>query len=357
MTIDIVSPLAVNIFMSQGEPAAVNNEIVFIKNEETLAVFLQQIFEESFNSFGRIAVKTHMGEPGNIYYIKPELARLVCGILSGIGCEPFIFDTPVNYSSQRNSVDGYLRSAAANGYSERSLGFPVVVSDLGTEVKGTIMTYELAEIPLKADGVVLLSHVKGHIACGMGGAIKNAGMGCMTKKTKGAIHSGGEPVYERGCVQCGECVEGCPTKNIRMDSERPHFDCTWCCGCSNCAIVCPEECIIPRTALFDDMLAEAAVVVQERFEKVYAVNVLENISKLCDCMAASGPIIVPDIGFICGEDMLSVDVASLEMIEKVSGKGDIFAEYNIRSPWGHIRAAARFMGREPGATVKEIVQE
>ena len=343
--------------MRKGESKTVSTEVAFIKNKKTLIEFLQRKFEDCFDTGDEIAVKTHMGEPGNTYYIRPELARIICGILSGIGCKPFIFDTPVAYRSPRNSVDGYLKSAAAHGYSDKSLGFPVVVSDRGIEAKGSIMTYELAEVPLKADGVILLSHVKGHIACGMGGAIKNIGMGCMTKKTKGAIHSGGEPVYERGCVQCGECVEGCPTKNIRIDTERPHFDCTWCSGCSNCAIVCPEECIIPRIALFDDMLAEAAVIAHERFENVYAVNVLENISKLCDCIASSGPIIVPDIGFICGDDMLSVDAASLDMIEKVSGKDDIFAEHNIRSPWGHIRATAKFMNREPSVTLREITSE
>lgn len=334
-----------------------NIEVAFLENNETLVEFLQRKFEDSFNTGDKVAVKTHMGEPGNPYYIRPELARTICEILSGIGCKPFIFDTPVVYSSPRDSVDGYLKSAAAHGYSDKSLGFPVVVSDRGVEAEGSIMTYELAEVPLKADGVILLSHVKGHIACGMGGAIKNIGMGCVTKKTKWAIHSGGEPVYERGCVQCGECVEGCPTKNIRIDAERPHFDCTWCSGCSNCAIVCPEKCIAPRTALFDDMLAEAAVIAHERFENVYAVNVLENISKLCDCIASSGPIIVPDIGFICGDDMLSVDAASLEMIEKVSGKDDIFAEHNIRSPWGHIRATAKFMNREISVTLREITRE
>ncbi len=334
-----------------------NNEAAFIKDEETLAKFLRQEFKASFDAGGRIAVKTHMGEPGNIYYIRPELARLICGILSETGCEPFVFDTPVVYNSPRDSAKGYLKSAAAHGYSEESLGFPIVISNKGTVVEGSIMTYELAEVPLKASGVVLLSHVKGHIACGMGGAIKNVGMGCMTKKTKRKIHTGGEPEYEQGCVECGECVESCPTQNIRIDDERPRFDCTWCCGCSNCAIVCPEECIKPKTALFDDMMAEGAAMAHERFAKVYAVNVLENITKLCDCIAASGPIIVPDIGFICGKDMLSVDAASLEMIARVSGKDDIFAEYNIRSPWNHLRAAAKFMNRDAGVTVKEIDRE
>lgn len=329
-------------------------EVAFIESRERLAEFLLPRFEDRFGSGSSIAVKMHMGEPGNAYYIRPELARVVCGMLSRIGCEPFVFDTPVVYSSPRNNVKGYSKSAASHGYSEKNIGVPVVISDRGILVEGSLMAYELAETPLKAHGVVLLSHVKGHIACGMGGAIKNVGMGCMTKKTKGMIHSGGEPAYVSGCTQCGTCVESCPTRNIAIDEKRPRFDQTWCPGCSNCAVVCPEECIAPRTALFDELLAEAAAIAHARFADVYAINVLENITRLCDCMASSGPIIVPDIGFICGDDMVSVDAASLEMIQKVSGKDDVFAEHNIRSPWGHVRAAARFMKHELDVTIEEI---
>ena len=131
-------------------------------------------------------------------------------------------------------------------------------------------------------------------------------------------------------------------------------DSTWCSGCSNCAIVCPEECITPKVAFFDELLAEAAALAHTRLKKIYAVNVLKNISRLCDCMAASGPIIVEDIGYICGRDMISVDAASLEVIRKATGKEDIFAEHNLRSSWEHVRAAARFMGRETRAVIEEI---
>lgn len=330
-------------------------EVAFIENREKLAEFLCSRFEDRFGSGARIAVKMHMGEPGNAYYIKPELARTICGTLSRIGCDPFVFDTPVAYSSPRNSARGYSKTAASHGYSEEGLGVPVVISDRGITVTGSLSRYEVAEPLLEAGGVVLLTHVKGHIACGMGGAIKNVGMGCMTKKTKGRIHTGGEPVYGSGCTSCGTCAEGCPTHNIRIKGERPHFDGTWCSGCSNCALVCPEECIKPRTAPFDEMLADAAAAAHTRFAKVYAINVLENITRLCDCMAESGPIIAPDIGFICGDDMVSVDAASLEMIRRVGGEDDVFAEHNIRSPWGHIRAAARFMDQGLDVTIEEIV--
>ena len=82
-----------------------------------------------------------------------------------------------------------------------------------------------------------------------------------------------------------------------------------------------------------------------RFKKVYAVNVLRNITKWCDCIANSGPIIVDDIGFVCAEDMLTADIASLDIIKERTGKEDIFSEFNKRSAWGHVRAAAEMMKR------------
>jgi uncharacterized Fe-S center protein len=328
-----------------------SSEVVFIKDEQSLFAYLPEKFERAYPSRGSIAVKMHMGEPGNAHFIRPELARKICNILEDIGCNPFVFDTPVVYSSPRNNVQGYLKSAASHGFTEDAIGAPVVVSDSGVRVKGKLSEYNIAEVPIQADGVLLLSHVKGHIACGMGGAIKNVGMGCMSKETKGAIHTGGEPRYESGCIQCDACAENCPTRNIRIDEERPFFDRTWCPGCSNCAIVCPEKCILPRVALFDELLSEAASLAESRFKKLFAINVLMNIAKLCDCIADSGPIIAPDIGFICGGDMVSVDAASLETIAAVTGKQDVFAEYNIRSPWGHVRAAARHTGRDLEVTV------
>ena len=331
-----------------------NYNVVLIRDDSVLHEYLSKVFREVFDEGERIAVKLHMGEPGNLYFIKPGLARTICGLLEQAGCRPFLFDTPVVYSSPRNSVEGYLKSAAANGYDEEAIGAPVVVSNRSVEAEGELMAYRIAAEPLEADGVLLLTHVKGHIACGMGGAVKNIGMGCMAKETKGEIHSGGEPRYTEGCIQCGVCVESCPTENISIENERPVFGRTWCSGCSNCAIVCPEECIRTNVADFDRLLSEAAALAHSRFKKIYAINVLKDISKLCDCMAASGPIIVEDIGYICGHDMVSVDAASLEVIRKATGKEDIFAEYNLRSSWEHVRSAARFMGMEVRPVIEEL---
>lgn len=61
-----------------------------------------------------------------------------------------------------------------------------------------------------ADGVLVLSHVKGHYCSGFGAGIKNLGMGALSKKSKGMIHEGGEPVYDSGCNLCKICSKTVP---------------------------------------------------------------------------------------------------------------------------------------------------
>jgi uncharacterized Fe-S center protein len=309
------------------------NEAAFMKSEEALLAYLRTRVESVFAPYDRVAVKLHMGEPGN---------------------KSFIFDSPVVYAGPRNKVESYLRAAAEHGYTKEAIGAPVIISNRSTPLAGSRMTYHATSEPLEADGVLLLTHVKGHLACGMGGSIKNVGMGCMAKETKGAIHNGGEPVYTEGCTQCGACVESCPTDNIVIEGDSPRFGCTWCPGCSNCAIACPAHCIMPRVGTFDELLSEGAVLAHARFKKRYSVNVLRNISRMCDCVADSGPIILDDVGFVCAEDMVSADLASLEMIRSVSGRDDLFADHTKHSSWEHVRAAARHMGREAAVSIKRI---
>jgi hypothetical protein len=330
------------------------HEATFLAGDEALFAFLERTLAGVFDPGARVAIKLHMGEPGNPFSIEAAFARRVAACLAKIGCAPHLFDTPVIYASPRATAEGYLACAAERGYTREGVGAPVVVSNRSVAVPGDAMTFRIAADPLEADGVLLLSHVKGHVACGMGGAIKNVGMGCVAKETKGAIHEGGEPRYLEGCTQCGACVERCPTGNIALEGDRPRFGVTWCPGCSNCALVCPERAIKPRVGLFDELLAEAAVLAAGRFKKTYAVNVLRNVSRLCDCMADAGPLVSPDIGFVCAGDMITADVASLDLVARSTGRADLFAELHKHSPWEHVRAAARMTGREAASALREI---
>ncbi len=330
------------------------SDITHIKDKNNLVGFLEKELSSVFSEGDSILIKLHMGEPGNRTHIKAELAKKVIDVLGSLGCKPFLFDSPVVYSSPRNNEAGYLESAARNGFTQESLGAPIVISNRSETFRGEYMAYEVCSEPIEADGVLLLSHFKGHICSGMGGAIKNVGMGCMSKSTKGAIHTGAEPVYGDGCTECGVCVKNCPTDNIRLEKGRPFFDATWCPGCSNCVIVCPENCISPKTEKFDLLLAEAATIAFEKFGKSYAINVMQNMTQLCDCVADAGPILADDSGFVCGADMVSVDIASLDILKRETGSDDRFAEYNKKSSYPHVEEAARMMGRDMEVMIREI---
>ena len=330
------------------------SDVTHVINENDLAAFLEDELAGIFVEGDSVLVKMHMGEPGNRTHVTAGLTRKIIDVLTSIGCRPFVFDSPVVYSSPRNNEAGYLESAARQGFTPDSLGAPVVISNRSETLAGELMEYEVCSEPLEADGVLLLSHFKGHMCSGMGGSIKNVGMGCMSKSTKGAIHTGGEPVYVDGCTECGACVENCPTDNVRLENGRPYFDSTWCPGCSNCIASCPEECIKPKTAEFNSLLAEAATIAWKNFRKSYAINVMEKMTQLCDCVADSGPVLADDCGFVCGADMASVDIASLDILEKVTGSKDIFSQHNKVSSWTHVEEAARLLGRDTDVPVREI---
>ncbi|MBI2914753.1 MAG: 4Fe-4S binding protein [Firmicutes bacterium] len=43
-----------------------------------------------------------------------------------------------------------------------------------------------------------------------------------------------------GCLDCGNCVEPCPTKAITGSGKGYRIDASGCVGCGRCAVVCPS---------------------------------------------------------------------------------------------------------------------
>ena len=193
------------------------------------------------------------------------------------------------------------------------------------------LTEELA----KVDGVLVVSHVKGHICSGFGGAVKNLGMGALTKKTKSEIHAGGEPVFSGECRRCKACEKACPLGTLKVD-DTPIF--RTCYGCSNCVYACEYGLIKPKIAVFDKLLAEGANAAQSTFKKKYYINLVFRITTECDCEKDPGRIIGKDCGIIFGEDGVAVDKASHDLICKISGE-DVFLKWNKKSGVEHIRQA------------------
>ena len=164
-------------------------------------------------------------------------------------------------------------------------------------------------------------------------------MGGVRKKKKKDIHGGGGPIILDNCTACGICAEACSNGAITIqDKAVCNHDSCW--GCSICYYLCPNKAIKVKNATFDVLLAESAGAVIKNMKKVFYVNVLMNIAKHCDCWSNENEIVLDDIGVLLGKNMVAIDKASLDLINKKAGK-DLFEDIHKKSPRYHIEAASK----------------
>jgi hypothetical protein len=294
---------------------------------------------EYFNMRGfagkNVPVKLHMGETGNKYFPQPDLAKQVVDALKSVHAKPFLFDTTVSYTGARHSKQGYQKLASNHGFTRENVGCDVVIDDTGVPTTIDGRSFEVADHLKLATHIFALTHVKGHIQSGMGGAIKNFGMGGVTKETKLQIHHGSRPVYQKdACTFCGVCAEVCPFEAINVKDESWNYSKQLCFGCGVCVDACKNHAIQNQDADMQYLLAcSAKACVQDK--NVLYLNELKRIARGCDCDPAAGPIICPDIGYLVAEDPVAIDQASLDLINDV--KPDIFETINKVSPLKQIK--------------------
>ncbi len=305
--------------------------------------FLGDEIARAFPKDARVALKLHMGE-GEKHHFDCGLAARCVSLLKNAGMKPFLFDTPVMYPGERHTPEDYLKRAALNGFSEKVMGCPVVVSDDARPVEGKFFPVGVSTDLTESDGVLVLSHVKGHPCSGIGGALKNLGMGGVDRKTKGLLHGGAKPVLTGECDGCGSCVEGCPGSALEVSNDKIQIDQGSCWGCDRCIDVCPRDALESQLASFGALLIDGAAAVASQLHHAFYVNDVRKITRLCDCCRDAGPEIAPDVGVLVGADPVAIDQASVDLAVRAAGE-DIFSRELGRNPWEHIREAAdRGMG-------------
>ena len=278
-----------------------------------------------------VAVKLHMGEYGGSAYLRPPIVRRVCDLIREAGGKPFVTDTTTLYPMGRFTAGRYLATAARNGFTEESLGAPVVIADGEKGYDGEFVDIpkrvsdcsldkvKIAKEILHADSVIVLTHLKGHELSGFGGSIKNIAMGCVTKESKAAQHRVNRGVAELSkCTGCGKCIESCVYEALSLVDEKMVRDEEKCMNCNNCLYTCPEGVFsLPPRAKerFQVYLAHAATGVLSRFQSGAAlINFVQDITPLCDCVTPSGLPVVPDIGIFASKDVVAIDKAALDLI-------------------------------------------
>ncbi len=305
------------------------------------------------------AIKLHFGEPGNLATIRPNFVASVVRKIRTLGGKPFLTDCNTLYFGMRSNAIDHLQAAMENGFNRIAVGCDVIIADGLTgkdavEVPVNLKRVKNAKIGaalVEADVIVSLSHFKGHESTGFGGALKNAGMGCASRKGKLEMHSASKPsIDEKLCVACGTCIKNCPEQAISYNANKiAQINYDKCIGCGQCIASCHYGAAHAKydesVVLLNEKMAEYAYAVLKD-KPQFHINFMMNISPNCDCWNANDQAIVPDVGIAASFDPVALDRACVDLINQshairgsaLDGKnwqpgGDLFNQLYPETRW------------------------
>lgn len=150
------------------------------------------------NLNGKVGVKISTGELGGHNYLKPELIGDLVDHLEGT-----IIECCTAYGGSRQDVSKHWDTIKEHGFLPR---FNVDILDEFGEFSipvygGKHLTYDtIGEHCKHYDSILILSHFKGHVMGGFGGALKNISIGLASTAGKLNIHSAGGENQEQSYV-------------------------------------------------------------------------------------------------------------------------------------------------------------
>ncbi|MFV2041454.1 MAG: DUF362 domain-containing protein, partial [Candidatus Hydrothermarchaeales archaeon] len=274
---------------------------------------------------GEVALKIHMGEPGDTHYIRPAFAGALAGLIKKEGGNPTVIETSgMGWIAGRTSEKRHLDAARRNGFTEETIGAGIRMIDgeLGLDtIPGSVVARGISDF----DSMIVLSHVTGHVQAGFGGAIKNVGLGCVTKSGKYRVHHSVPPKIDlEKCTCCDECIKICPS-----DAVKDYIITKECSLCSLCLDVC-ESCAISAAfrgkISLTEMIADNASEVLRHMDSTGFINLAIDVLPHCDCHPFSDVPLVPDIGVLASRDPIAVDRASIDLVNSSPGSPGSSAE-------------------------------
>jgi uncharacterized protein len=269
-----------------------------------------------------VAIKLHVGELGNPYYVQPFFIHEIVRRVKELGGKPFLTDSNTYYLAQRHNAYDHMNTALMNGFNMA----PFIVADgLKSEnfqtvkTKGIISEIEISGGIVQADAMLVVSHCKGHELSGFGGAIKNLGMGCTPHAGKLRQHRTiGLEIDTSKCNGCGKCKEICVFHLPDIIEGKAHITSPKCMRCPMCIESCPVNAIrYTDKQNLCRALASAAYGALSTFKpkKVSYLSFAKDIAEGCDCLPNPGPISLKDVGIFASDSPVSIDAAFLQSID------------------------------------------
>jgi uncharacterized Fe-S center protein len=291
-------------------------------------LFQYVINEQKISLSSYLPLKVHFGEKKNKTFLQSDNYLGLVNYLESNNIDTAYIETNALYSGERQNRTAHKLLAEEHGFTQ----IPVIIADgeYGDEfefvpINGTyfdkcFIAKEIANL----DQMIILSHFKGHLLAGFGGAIKQLAMGCASRGGKLAQHSNTKPkIKVKKCELCEDCLKTCPADAIHLN-PKPMIDDIKCIGCASCMAVCMQKAVSMTwwgsvTKKFREKIVESAFAAQKGKEIIY-INFLLNITRGCDCEARKMKAVVPDVGILASTDPVSIDTASLDLTQKMKGR-------------------------------------
>ncbi len=240
----------------------------------------------------RVAVKLSTGEPGGHNFLQPALIGEFVRSIDGT-----IVECNTAYGGGRAATEDHLKAAADHGFTAIA---PVDIMDAEGEVRlpvagGRHLTYDIVGSHYPAyDFTVVLSHFKGHVMGGFGGAIKNIAIGIASSAGKAWIHSAGRT-----------------TDVSKVWGDLP-----------------------PQDDFLESMAEAAKAIVDHCGDRILYISVMNNLSVDCDCDADPEPPRMGDIGILASLDPVALDKACVDQVYASKDEGKVHLIERMESRHG-----------------------
>ena len=273
--------------------------------------FTREITPESLNRIfdalevslkGKVGVKISTDEPGGHNYLHPELIGSLVHRLNGT-----IIECCTAYGGQRQDPKLHWKAIEDHGFKAMApcdimdeFGEREIPVQNGFHLDKDIIGAHFADY----DSVLVLSHFKGHLMGGFGGALKNISIGIASTRGKAYIHSAG-----------------------RMTDPETLWE------------------NLPEQDDFLESMADAcqAVIAYKGAGNMVYINVANRLSVDCDCDSHPAEPEMADLGIFASTDPVALDQACYDAVVQADdpGKAALIERMNSRHGIHTVEAAAQ----------------
>ncbi len=262
---------------------------------------------------GRVAVKLSTGEPGGHHFLQPALIAPLVQKVNGT-----IVECNTAYGGGRAATADHLKAAEAHGFTAiASVDIMDADGEVALPVKnGKHLKEDIVGAHyLDYDFTMVLSHFKGHMMGGFGGALKNISIGIASSQGKAWIHSAGKT-----------------TDVAKVWGDLP-----------------------PQDDFLESMAEAAEAIIDHCGDKILYISVANNLSVDCDCDSNPEEPKMGDIGILASLDPVALDQACVDLVYASEDPGKVHLIERMESRHGiHTLEHAEVLGL--GSRMYELVE-